>query len=102
CEIAENISVLGKLPDVFTASTDTPSCYGREYTDGAIHIASSGTNAPYLYLLENNGTYAPDSSFYNLGAGVYTVFVRNADGCITELTVRVPEPPPGVAIINPH
>lgn len=102
CEIAENISVLGKLPDVFTASTDTPSCYGREYTDGAIHIASSGTNAPYLYLLENSGTYAPDSSFYNLGAGVYTVFVRNADGCITELTVRVPEPPPGVAIINPH
>src|SRR5690606_10583446 len=53
CVISQSVSVLGKTQDIYTINTDTPSCYGVEYTDGAIYISVQGDYAPYQYSLND-------------------------------------------------
>lgn len=102
CIISQSIAVLGKTQDIYTINTDTPSCYGVEYTDGAIYVSVQGDYAPYQYALNDNNLYLPDSVFHNLGAGIYTVYARNRDGCVQVLTATVPEAYPVSAVITPQ
>jgi hypothetical protein len=53
-------------------------------TDGSIYIEVSGGKQPYAYLLNNE--VQPSGTFTNLHAGIYSVGVRDANGCDTVLT----------------
>lgn len=53
-------------------------------TDGSIYIEVSGGKQPYAYLL--NSEVQPSGTFTNLHAGIYSVGVRDANGCDTVLT----------------
>ncbi len=52
--------------------------------------ASGGTGA-YTYKL-NNGAYQPSNVFNNVPSGVDTVFVKDANGCITSSIVTLTQP----------
>lgn len=101
CSVTQSIEVITRQEEIITVSTDTTSCFGSQYTDGAIRISVQGLYAPYLFSIDNGRTYTPDPEFGNLASGVYTVLVRNADGCEIGLTVVVPEPAPATVIIQP-
>jgi hypothetical protein len=52
--------------------------------DGQMVIDNSGGTSPYQYSL-NNVDYFTSNMFTNLGAGTYTVYVKDANGCRASL-----------------
>ncbi|HNT80480.1 MAG TPA: T9SS type A sorting domain-containing protein, partial [Bacteroidia bacterium] len=71
------------------------SCNGGN--DGFINISASGGTGALSYLWSDGQTTAIAS---NLIAGTYTVVVTDANGCTSDLTVVVAEPPVLVVSIN--
>jgi len=67
-------------------------CAGEE--DGTISITPSGGTAPYSTSLNSNNAadFAENQlSFDNLASGDYIVFIKDANGCETNQTVRIEE-----------
>ncbi len=65
------------------------SCNGN--TNAAISIAANGGQAAYSYSI--NGTnYQSSNTFSNLGAGTYTVYAQDANGCIGSNTLTITQP----------
>lgn len=93
CSIEGNFCVnAGAATQAFDVNTDSTSCYGEQFSDGAINITPlTLANAPYTYSL-NGGAFQSDSSFTGLTAGTYTVVIKNTYGCDTTLTVVVEQP----------
>ena len=88
CEEIMNYTVGG--PDQFDLNPiiTMPTCNGG--TDGAIELQTFGGTFPYEYSF-NNGAFTTDNKFENIPIGVYTVLVRDANGCETNLTIEVNE-----------
>lgn len=77
------------ITDLKTDFTD-PLCFGAQ--DGSIEIVDiTGGTAPFRYTL--NGSIRNTGTFRNLKAGVYTVRVQDKDGCATERTIELEQPP---------
>jgi gliding motility-associated-like protein len=65
-----------------TTALDSAGCNGTN--TGGIAAIPNGSIAPYTYAIDSNGTvspYGPDSTFANLNAGTYTIYVQDANGC---------------------
>lgn len=78
-------------PTLLTATNNVAnaSCFG--ICDGAITTTPSGGTAPYTYFwLPGNQT---TQNISGLCAGTYTVTVTDANGCTTQNTVTVTQPP---------
>ena len=77
--------------DASLIATET-SCNG--VNDGRIiaDIITGGT-APYSYSINGLNYQPTDIIFFGLSGGNYDVSVRDANGCIYEETILVPEPP---------
>ena len=80
-------------PDALTveAVNSTPEiCMGD--SNGAFDIVITGGTAPYSTSLNSNNSadYQPNvTTFSNLSAGQHVVFVRDAEGCETNITVTI-------------
>jgi hypothetical protein len=72
------------------AITDVSGCHGD--LTGSICISVTGGTPEYEYSIDGN-EWSNENCFENLGAGSYTVVVRDANGCITSLDVEISEPP---------
>lgn len=64
-------------------------CYGE--AEGKIAISGSGGTAPYTYSFDGI-FYGPDQIFDRLPAGQYTLFVKDARGCITPIDSFITQP----------
>lgn len=87
--------------DNFVTATDSTSCYGSDYNDGAAHIeALTLTNGPFSFSLDNS---IPQTSgdFYNVSAGQHVISATNAHGCVSTIPVLVLEPLPIVVDVDP-
>jgi uncharacterized protein (DUF2141 family) len=72
-------------PTALTLSCATTQSNG---TNGTITVTGAGGNTPYMYSI--NGTnYYSGSLFSGLGIGVYTVYIKDANGCITSTEVTI-------------
>ncbi len=71
-------------PTVATSITNT-TCGNA---NGEIAITASGTAAPYTYSLDGI-TYIATNTFTGLVAAVYTVFVKDNNGCINKSIVTI-------------
>jgi gliding motility-associated-like protein len=101
CVRTKNITIPEASPDEFTYTTDSTSCYGNDYQDGAIHInALNVFNMPYEYSVDG-GLSQYSGDFYYIGAGIHTITALNRFGCPTEIQVIVEEPLPIVVDVNP-
>jgi hypothetical protein len=61
---------------------------GCNINDGSIHVQAFGGTPPYLFRL-NTGVYVSDTAFLGLGAGEYTVWVIDSQGCEQHLEVSL-------------
>ena len=101
CTKTDTVNVPNASANVFAASTDSTTCYGNAYNDGAAHIiALSLQNGPYQYSIDG-GVSQYSGDFYALSAGDHTIQALSFNGCISDTTVTVLEPLPIIAEINP-
>ncbi|MFY7668876.1 MAG: T9SS type A sorting domain-containing protein, partial [Crocinitomicaceae bacterium] len=76
-------------PTLVTLS-GVPTAAASGTTNGSITLTGSGGLTPYTYSI--NGTnYYSGSLFSNLGAGTYTCYIKDANGCINTTTIVVDE-----------
>ena len=69
------------------------SCHGGK--DGSIKVTPGNGTPPYSYKLGPKGDYeagGADSTFSGLKAKTYTIFVKDANGCVKKLTTEIKEP----------
>lgn len=71
-----------------TASSSSVSCAGG--TNGAILSSATGGTAPYNFQWSPIGISG--QNVINIGAGVYSLLVTDANGCITTATTTVNQP----------
>jgi gliding motility-associated-like protein len=92
CTRADTCNVPNAVPDVYTISADSTSCYGSKYSDGAIHVmGQTPQNMPYQYSVDSS-QYQFSGDFTGQAAGKHYVVGMNQWGCLTDLTVTIGEP----------
>jgi gliding motility-associated-like protein len=83
CQSNESV-VIGE-PDALSLSTSTTSSQCT-VDDGSAEVTVSGGTAPYTYSWSSGGNTATET---NIGAGVYTVTVTDANGCSEQAQATV-------------
>jgi hypothetical protein len=79
-----------------TATSTKPTCFGNN--NGSITVFSTGGTGSHSFSL-NGINYQSSSTFTNLIAGNYTVYVRDITSCIKTLSVIITQP---TALISNH
>jgi gliding motility-associated-like protein len=72
-------------PSIVNASTTTALCNN---TNGAILLTGNGGTAPFQYSIDNV-QYQLSNQFINDTAGIYTVSIKDANGCMASNTATV-------------
>jgi hypothetical protein len=76
CTVTDSLNiVIGNPPLTMATIVVNPPCSGTN--NGSITVNANGGNPPYQFKL-NNGTYQTASAYSNLGAGIYTISVKDA------------------------
>jgi hypothetical protein len=100
CTVSVQITINVAPLDLAPAQTQTISCNGSQ--TGQITAMGSGGIPPYEFSL-NGGAYQPGNVFSNLGAGTYSISIKDSQGADTTKTVVVTQPDPlnvAVALIG--
>lgn len=92
CTYTETAIVPDAVADVFTVSTDSTSCFGSGYNDGALYISTASTSGPYWYSIDGGAQQQQAGEFYGLAAGEYTIMAISANECTTQVVATVSEP----------
>lgn len=90
CESVESAVITAPDPVVAAATAEPVICFGD--ATGRVNITASGGREPFTYSVDNSG-YSRGQDFLGLTAGVYTVFARDAAGCIGTTQITVPDGP---------
>jgi gliding motility-associated-like protein len=73
---------------IINAAATIPTC--NPGNDATINVVATGGVTPYEYSLTGAaGSYQTNNLLANIGAGTYTVFVKDANGCTTTSIVDV-------------
>ncbi len=90
CSNSSNITV--GQPSQLAASTSAQAVLCNSGASGKIVVAATGGTAPYSYSLDNIN-FQP-ANIFNVAAGTYTIYVKDANGCtlppLTNITVTEP------------
>ncbi len=78
-----------------TAAVTDIKCYGQK--SGAVNLSVAGGVAPYTYLWSNEAT---SQSITQIGAGNYSVSVKDSKGCQINVDATVSEPPRFIASLE--
>ncbi|NOY36126.1 MAG: T9SS type B sorting domain-containing protein, partial [Chlorobi bacterium] len=76
--------------------TDISGCPGSNNGELVIHV--TGGTMPYEYSVDGGTTFLADSTFSNLVAGNYDIFIRDAGSCTLAGNTITLNDPPGVTI----
>ena len=84
-------TIVPEPSDVVTTVDDVDSvlCFGGD--EGRIEVSASGGTAPYDHSIDGV-TFDPSNVFDSLTAGAYTVYTRDARGCLDSVAVTIVEP----------
>ncbi len=95
CEDTISINITEPMPLVASTVVDSnAACNGS--ADGGATASATGGTSPYAYLWSNGQI---DSNATNLAAGVHTVTITDANGCVDVTTVTITEPSAVLAAI---
>lgn len=78
-------------PELLTMSLSKTDilCFGD--ASGSITVTAGGGTTPYQYS-RNGITFQPGNTFNNLGPNTYTIYTRDANGCVTSDQISITEP----------
>lgn len=97
CTVTVNaaINTTGTGPSLSIASQTNITCSSG--STGAASVNATGTS-PYSYTWSPAGGNAATAT--GLAAGTYTVFVNDASGCVSTITVTITQPPPIIVTVT--
>ncbi|MBK6633703.1 MAG: SprB repeat-containing protein [Chitinophagaceae bacterium] len=96
CNARDSVTLIRKR--LFLNTVNGVNCTND--ATGEIRVyGSAGWISPVLFSV-NNGPYQPDSVFINLPAGMYTIKIKDATGCIDSLDIAVTQLFPDLLISN--
>jgi gliding motility-associated-like protein len=76
---------------IINAPLTNATCPG--YKDGVASVNGTGGIAPYTYSIDGVN-FGSNNVFTTIGAGTYTLTIKDANGCIKDTTVTITELPP--------
>ncbi len=100
--ISDTTVALTQPAIVYPAITITPpSCYG--YSNGTINVTASGGTPSYTFSLNNN-IFLGTTTYSGRPAGIDTITVKDAHGCLHDTVFTITQPTPliidGIVISN--
>jgi gliding motility-associated-like protein len=102
CTLLDTTYVPNAVPDSFSITTDSTSCFGPQYADGAIYVNGLvGQNSPFEYGVDGSPLQI-GGDFYSLAAGTHSIQITNYNGCVTDTSAFIGMPLAGVAEVLPH
>lgn len=98
CVASDNITITepGVLSISMTPFEDN-LCFGDQAA--SITMMASGGTTPYKYSIDGI-TYTTNPDFENYGAGMYTIYVEDANGCEASSQITITEPDELVATLS--
>ena len=90
CETACDVQILEPLDLTCSLVAVNLSCNNAD--DGSLTVTAMGGTASYEFSLDG-GPYQPGNVFSSLAAGSYIVSVRDINGCLTNCSMTITEPP---------
>jgi hypothetical protein len=87
CSYTNTVYITGPTSGLTVTGTSTSSTSGM--SNGSITMTASGGTAPYSYSLNNTSNWQSSNVFTGLAAGVYIVYVQDANGCMTVYTIQL-------------
>lgn len=94
CSETANAQVPAYPPIVFTATSDSASCFG--VPDGAIAVQTPDTS---LVFSLDGDLWSQGKQFDNLTGGLYDVYAQDIYGCVDTLPIGVLQPPQLVVVL---
>ncbi len=85
CEIVDTLVINDPFPITISATIDSTYC---DTANGSIALSVSGGTPPYQYSL-NGGAFQTNSVFNPLGAGNYTVLVKDGNDCLDSIQTTI-------------
>ncbi|WP_224489959.1 T9SS type A sorting domain-containing protein [Robertkochia flava] len=89
--IRESLPFNVSEPETLTGRGEVLPVVCRGGNTGEIKIHATGGIPPYKYAIDG-GEWQSDPDFQGLSAGTYTLYLKDAHHCTTQLTVAVEEP----------
>ena len=62
--------------------------------EGTLTVLPFGGVGGYSYSLDGSSPYGPDSTFTQLAAGAYNIFIQDANNCVAQVPAMIGEPNP--------
>ena len=81
-------------PNAFMVLTNVSDVLCHGASTGTVQVLASGGAGFFAYSLNNGLNYQASSNFLNLGAGSYTVLIKDAANCIAAHGFNITEPNP--------
>lgn len=66
------------------------SCFGA--ANGKIEISHSGGQGPFQYSIDDGASWSENTGYLDLKPGIYTVLIRDVNGCIDKQEITIVEP----------
>lgn len=83
--ITTTVTIANESAPILTANSTTSTCSN---SNGSITATATGGKTPLQYSL-NGATYQSSNIFIGLIANTYTIYVKDANGCITTAPVTI-------------
>lgn len=103
CSVVLNTNFTAPLPiQIQLLNTKAVTC--PRYTDGSLQISAIGGTPGLAFAYQysiNGGDWQTSEFFPELRAGIYSVQIRDGQGCTTDTTVLITEPAELVLNLNP-
>lgn len=91
CSYTQNAVMANDVVDLAATFTVTGvKCNGED--NGSITVNNTNGTPAYSYSLNNQSGWSPNNQFQNLSAGQYRIYMKDANGCTGDDTVRINEP----------
>ena len=89
CLKVEEVTIYQPEKTILDFDLDSVSCFRK--SDAILSFVAFGGKGPFVYSFDKT-TWQTGNRISSLGAGKYTLFLKDANSCLTDTTFNIPEP----------
>lgn len=89
CLKMEDVTIYQPEKTILDFDLDSITCFRK--SDAILSFVAFGGKGPYVYSFDKSN-WQTGNRISNLGSGKYTLFLKDANSCLTDTTFYIPEP----------